>query len=235
MKKWHVGANKRRSKYKNRTVGKRLRAKRGTKHNYTKRGGVPEWMKNWKKCWPWCNRQQSTPEEAHTSGPVPVVGGPVVLPSQRQVVVSPNLVSPVVVSPPAGRSSSRAPRRVRGESAQPSKSKYTYTPAIIESLNRNWRFLKHRIKHNIKMHKNNSEIPILIGRDEFHNLTQRYNAVIEAYESRVNRIKVMDDANRLTEFIKEKIMLYNGPFPIRHTEGDDDGDDDDDDGLQMPL
>ena len=230
MKKWHAGATKRRSKYKNRTVGKRLRAKRGTKHNYTKRGGFPEWMKNWKKCWPWCNRQQSTPEEAHTSGPVPVVGGPVVLPSQRQGVVSPNLVSPVVVSPPAGRPSS-APRRVRrGESAQPSKSKYT--PVFIESLNRNWRILKLRIRHNIQMHKINSEIPILIGRDEFHNLTQRYNAVIEAYKSRINRINVMEDANVLTEFIKEQIMLYNGP--LRHTEGDDD-DDDDDDGPQMPL
>jgi len=42
----------------------------------------------------------------------------------------------------------------------------------------------------------------------------------------------MEDANVLTEFIKEQIMLYNGP--LRHTEGDDD-DDDDDDGPQMPL
>jgi hypothetical protein len=59
MKKWHTGTIKRRSKYKNRTAGKRAGAKRGTKHKYTKRGGVPNWIK---QCWPWCNNDNENEE-----------------------------------------------------------------------------------------------------------------------------------------------------------------------------
>ena len=203
VKKWHAGATKRRSKYKNRTAGKRAGAKRGTKHKYTKRGGVPKWMK---KCWPWCNRQQSSPEEQHQQSPK------VIFP---QDIVSPSLVSPVVVSPPAKgmhspHTSSRRVRRVSAQQLSPSQ----YTPVIIESLKRNWNFLKHRIMHNIKMHKINSEIPILIGRDEFHNLTQQYTHVIDAYETHATRNRSIEAANELNALIKQKIKILASSTPI---------------------
>ncbi len=231
MKKWHAGATKRRSKYKNRTVGKRLRAKRATKHKYPKRGGVPKWMK---KCWPWCNRQQRASEEAPANGPVPVVGRPAASPSlQVQVpprdIVSPTLVSPVIVSPPADSNSShahrhvrdppgqspqqRAPRRVRSQSAQQLSPKYT-TSVNIVNLIHNWIFLKNRIKQNIKR----PEIRILISRAELLDLTDRYNNIIADYknENRETRKRAIEAADVLNEIIKQKTRLLDTirPFHI---------------------
>jgi hypothetical protein len=250
MKKWHAGATKRRSKYKNRTVGKRLRAKRATKHKYPKRGGVPKWMK---KCWPWCNRQQRASEEAPANGPVPVVGRPAASPSlQVQLpprdIVSPTLVSPVIVSPPADSNSShahrhvrdppgqspqqRAPRRVRSESAQQSSPKHT-TSVIIMSLTHYWKVLKQRIEHNITLRRINSKIPMLIDVDEFRGLTERYKKIIADYgnENRETRITAIRAADVLNEEIK-RFLNISTDISTASVDGDDSKPKP---GLRMPL
>lgn len=184
MKKWHVGANKRRSKYKNRTVGKRLRAKRGTKHNYTKRGGV---LKCMKKFWPWCNRQQSTPEEAHTSGPVPVVGGP-----------GPG---PVVLPPPPSPPST-SPTRSRPPHRNTPQARIT----PIDELDSSWNMFKLQVK---RLH-DAGDIPhgLVISKQAFSTLRNEHDELVAAYAkyddmTKEERARVLVSIRELNKRLRE--------------------------------